>query len=329
MGASPTGDNNPVRKTCWKLVSALPSGYPKQYMPNSLAIIGAGRVGRALGRRLREAGWRIGAIVTRSEASARRAVRFIGAGKPFAGMTWQILPSQVILITTPDDQIDVAARDLARIGEEELHGRVVLHTSGAMDSGALEPLRAQGATVGSMHPLQSFCGVTVPSLEGRVFAIEGEAQAVRVARQIARELGGSPVRVAGGKKLLYHAAAAMAAGHILAVEEAATQLLVSLGMKRREAVRALLPLTRQVLDNFETLGPRAAWTGPLSRGDFNVVRAHLQALRDSPQEFMLAYEALSRLAACVLTQEPAGTLAELGKSSVKPIAKAKVTGGNA
>jgi predicted short-subunit dehydrogenase-like oxidoreductase (DUF2520 family) len=298
-------------------------------MPNSLAIIGAGRVGQALGRRLREAGWKIGAVVTRSASSARQAVRFIGAGKAFEGMTRQILPSQVILITTPDDEIAVAARELARIGQEELRGRVVLHTSGALDSGALEALRAHGATVGSMHPLQSFSGFAVPSLEGRVFVIEGDTQAVRVARQIARDLGGLPVRVAETKKLLYHAAAAMAAGHVLAVEEAATQLLVSLGMKRSEAVRALLPLTRQVLDNFETLGPRAAWTGPLARGDFKVVRAHLQALRDSPEEFMLAYEALSRLAARVLAQDTAGMLAELAKSSIKPISKAKATGGNA
>src|SRR5256885_7206473 len=103
-------------------------------MPNSLAIIGAGRVGRALGRQLREAGWRIGAVLTRSEASARRAVRFIGAGKAFAGITRQVLLSQVILIATPDDEIVVVARELARIGEEELRGRVILHTSGAMDS---------------------------------------------------------------------------------------------------------------------------------------------------------------------------------------------------
>src|SRR2546430_797995 len=137
-------------------------------MPNSLAIIGAGRVGRTLGRRLREAGWRIGAVVTRSKGSARRAVRFLGAGKAFAGMTRQVLLSQVILIATPDDEIVVVARELARIGEEELRGRVILHTSGAMDSGALEPLRAHGATVGSMYPLQSFIGVAVPSLEGRV-----------------------------------------------------------------------------------------------------------------------------------------------------------------
>src|SRR6267143_1530909 len=298
-------------------------------MPNSLAIIGAGRVGRALGRRLRELGWKIGAIVTRSEASARKAVRFIGAGKACAGLTRQILVSRVILIATPDDHIAVVARGLARIAEEELRGRVVLHTSGAMDSSALDSVRHRGAKIGSIHPLQSFSGVAVPSLEGKVFAIEGDTQAVRMARRIARALGGSPVHIAGSKKLLYHTAAAMAAGHVLAVEEAAAQLLISLGMKRSEAVRALLPLTRQVLENFERLGPRAAWTGPLSRGDYKVVRAHSNALRESPHECMHAYEALNRLAARVLSQDSAGMLAELEKSFVDQKPKAKVIGGNA
>ena len=278
---------------------------------------------------MRELGWKIGVVVTRGEASARRAVRFIGAGKPCARMTRQILVSPVILIATPDDEIAIVAQELARIGEEELRGKVVLHTSGARDSGVLDALQAHGAAVGSMHPLQSFSGVSVPSLEGKVFTIEGETPAVRVARRIARALGGSPVRIAGNKKLLYHAAAAMAAGHVLAVEEAATQLLVSLGMKRSEAVRALLPLTRQVLVNFERLGARAAWTGPLSRGDFQVVRAHLDALKESPKEFAHAYEALNCLAASVLAKNPAGTLAELRKSSVAEKPKAKVMGGNA
>ncbi len=298
-------------------------------MPNSLAIIGAGRVGRALGRRLHELAWKIGAVVTRSEASARRAVRFIGAGKACAGMTRQILASRVVLIATPDDEIAVVAQELARIGGEELRGKIVLHTSGAMDSAVLEAVQERGAAVGSIHPLQSFSGVAVPSLEGKVFTIEGETQAARMARRIARALGGSPVRILGSKKLLYHAAAAMAAGHVLAVEEAATQLLVSLGMRRSEAVRALLPLTRQVLENFERLGPRAAWTGPLSRGDYKVVRAHLGALRESPEEFAQAYEALNRLAARVLAQDTAGMLAELKKSFVGEKSKVKATGGNA
>jgi predicted short-subunit dehydrogenase-like oxidoreductase (DUF2520 family) len=298
-------------------------------MQNSLSIIGAGRVGQALGRRLSELGWKIGAVVTRSEASARRAVRFIGAGNACAGLTRRVVASQVILIATPDDEIVVVSQELARIGEEELRGKIVLHTSGAMDSTALDAVRERGGKVGSMHPLQSFSGVAAPSLEGKVFAIEGETQAVRMARRIARILGGSPVHLVGSKKLLYHAAAAMAAGHVLAVEEAATQLLVSLGMKRSEAVRGLLPLTRQVLENFERLGPRAAWTGPLSRGDYKVVGAHSNALRDRPKEFVQAYESLNRLAARVLSQDSVGVLGELEKNSFEQKPKEKAIGGNA
>ena len=95
--------------------------------------------------------------------------------------------------------------------------------------------------------------------------------AVRLARQIARALGALPVQIDARKKALYHAAAAFAAGHVLAIEEASVRLLMLAGMKRTEAVRALLQLTRQVLENFERLGPRAAWTGPLARGDYGVV----------------------------------------------------------
>ncbi|PYT94652.1 MAG: DUF2520 domain-containing protein, partial [Acidobacteria bacterium] len=280
-------------------------------MEKTLAIIGAGRVGRALGRRLREAGWRIGVVVTRSEPTARRAVRFIGAGRPHGAMTRHLLLSRVLLVATPDDAIPGVARELARMGAEELRGKIVLHTSGALDSRVLALVKECGAAVGSMHPLQTFSGVGVPALEGRVFAVEGDTVGVRAAKQIARALGGSPVRIAGDRKTLYHAAAALASGHVLALVEAATQLLISLGMKHTEAERAVLPLTRQVLDNSERLGPRAAWTGPLARGDYKIVEAHLRALRDSHVEAAQAYEALNRLAACVLSQDAAGTSAEL------------------
>ena len=298
-------------------------------MEKTLAIVGAGRVGRALGRRFRELGWKIGAVVTRNEGSARRAVRFIGAGKPYAGTTRQILASRVILIATPDDEIASVATELARIGGEELRGMVMLHTSGGSDASVLKAAKVQGAIVGSMHPLQSFSGVSVPSLEGRVFAVEGDTQAVRVARQMARSLGGSAVRIAGEKKALYHAAAAMAAGHVLAVEEAATRLLILVGMKRGEAQRALLPLTRQVLENIERLGPHSAWTGPLQRGDYKVVKSHQTALRQCPPEFAEAYEALNRLSARVLAKDAAGMLAELGKLSEGKKARANAMGGDA
>ena len=120
--------------------------------------------------------------------------------------------------------------------------------------------------------------------------------AVRTARKIARALGAAPSQIDARNKPLYHAAGALAAGHALVVVEAAIQLLMSLGMKRTEAMRALLPMTQQVLQNYERLGPRAAWTGPLARGDHDVVAKHLNVLQQYSPEYRDAYDALNRLA---------------------------------
>jgi predicted short-subunit dehydrogenase-like oxidoreductase (DUF2520 family) len=299
-------------------------------MRGALAIIGAGRVGRALGKRLHDLGYKIGAVVTCSEASARKAVRSIGGGSARATLSRDVLASRLILICTPDDRIAGVADELARIGAEELHGKVVLHTSGALDSQTLQPLREHGASVGSMHPLQSFSGVSIPPLEGKAFAIEGDPAAVKMARQIARALGGLPVQIAGGGKALYHTAASFAAGHVLAIEEAATQILTFSGMTRSEAVGALLQLTRQVLDNFERLGPRAAWTGPLARGDWGTVYAHMTALGPLPAEFAAAYASLNDLAGIVLGHNaplPAGA-GEISRNK-KHGHKAQSAGGKA
>jgi predicted short-subunit dehydrogenase-like oxidoreductase (DUF2520 family) len=280
-------------------------------MVESLSIVGAGRVGRALGRRLHELGWKIGVVCASSESSARKAVRFIGAGRPKAGLSVQVLASDTVLLTVPDDTTAAVAGELARIGGDEWRGRIVLHTSGALDSTVLLPLKSCGAAVGSMHPLQSFSGVGIPPLQGRIFGIEGDEPAVRVARNIARALEGTPFKLMAEKKTLYHAAGAFAAGHLLALEEAGVQLLMNAGIKRGAATKALLSLSRQVLDNYEKLGPHYAWTGPLSRGDYGVVASHQQALQLYRSEFLEAYQSVSRLAARVLSQETETILKEL------------------
>ena len=276
---------------------------------------------------MRELGWTIGAVVTRSQSSARRAVRFIGAGTALVGLSRRVLASTCILIATPDGAIEEIANELARIGGEDLQGQVVLHTSGAMDSSVLHAARSCGASVGSMHPLQTFNGVTVPPLEGKVFAIEGDPMAVRTARKIARALGAAPSQIDARNKPLYHAAGALAAGHTLVVVEAAIQLLMSLGMKRSEAMRALLPMTKQVLQNYERLGPRAAWTGPLARGDYEVVAKHLNVLQQYSQEYRDAYDALNRLAERVLTPDAANDSSSVAPVGENKKAKAQYTGG--
>lgn len=284
----------------------------------AIAILGAGRVGSALGKLLHKKGWRIGPVIARSPRSARAAVRRIGSGAPQAGISEALLAADVILISTPDRAIGDVAKALARLGEaissraaygakqqgkprgKPWQGKIVLHTSGALASDLLRPLALRGAATGSLHPLQTFSGRTIPSLTGAICVIEGSTSAINVARRICRDLGCIPVALPPRSKAAYHAGAALAAGHVLAVFEAAVRILIEAGFPRKRAVAALLPLTRQTLANSERVGPRQAWTGPLARGDFGVIDRHLEALRGFPKEYREAYEALSKLAVRVL-----------------------------
>jgi predicted short-subunit dehydrogenase-like oxidoreductase (DUF2520 family) len=264
-------------------------------MKRTLSIIGAGRVGRELGRLLADKGWRINTIVTRSGATARAAARVVGRGRALGRLGPEALEADLVLITTPDDSIEAVARRLARLAKGRLTGRVVLHTSGTLGSEALAALKPLGAAVGSMHPMQSFARGRRPRLQGICFAIEGQPAARRLGARLARQLGGIPVIISGEAKAAYHAAGAFASPQLLAVIEAAVRLLEGSGFRRRQAVAALVPLARQTLDNFERVGPRGAWTGPASRGDIATIRRHEKELRKWPKEYREAYRALTNL----------------------------------
>jgi predicted short-subunit dehydrogenase-like oxidoreductase (DUF2520 family) len=306
-------------------------------MKKTLAIIGAGRVGRALGRLLREQGWRIGAVATRSRATARAAARAIGEGRAEAAISPAAFGAEVILISAPDRAITGVAAELARVGaalrrpfspdavgrQEARRGMrrggadpplplpIVLHTSGSLSHRALAPLAKLGCATAAMHPMQTFSHRASPNLKGVVFGIDGDARAVRVARGIARSLGGIPVVIRADRKAAYHCAGGFAAPHLLAAMEAGTRVLMSAGFPRRQAYAALRNLAQQTLENVAGLGPRGAWTGPLSRGDFGTIAKHMQVLHRFPPEYAAAYAALARLLARQLAAHPGALLRRL------------------
>jgi predicted short-subunit dehydrogenase-like oxidoreductase (DUF2520 family) len=283
-------------------------------MSRSVSIVGAGRLGRSLGRSLHRLGWRIGAVVTRSAVHSRAAVRAIGAGRPLAKLTSEVMDADVILLLTPDDVLAEVARQFAKLAGKKCRGKIVLHGSGALANSVLQALARYGAATGSIHPMQTFTNNSQPNLKGVIFAVEGHRRARRAAAGIARSLGGIPVPVASRSKPAYHAAGTLVAGHALALTESAAQTLIKAGFSRAQAVQTLLPLMRQMLDNFEKHGPRAAWTGPASRGDYATLKKHQQALRRHPREFGDSYAALLRLSARVLAKNPAATLKKLDRA---------------
>jgi predicted short-subunit dehydrogenase-like oxidoreductase (DUF2520 family) len=284
----------------------------------TIAIVGAGRLGRVLARTLHREDWKIAAVVTRSKASARSAVRSVGAGYALVGVSTRVLQAGIILIATPDDAIPRVAKKLARIGGDEWRGKVVLHTSGALDDSVLAPLARCGAATGAIHPLQTFAGRGSPPLDGVVFAVHGDPRAQRVARRMARALGGIPVALRASVKAAYHAAGTFASPSLLAVIECAMLILTQAGFSRRRAKMALLPLVRQTIANFEHFGARESWTGAIARGDFLTVARHKAALAAMPKEIHEAYSALARLSARVLAPRPEEKLRRLDRVLSKP-----------
>lgn len=263
-------------------------------MAKTIAIVGAGRVGQTLGRALRRRGYRVGAVVARRASRAKAAVRFIGAGRPHAKVCKGIGEARIVFIATPDCQVAVTARALAR-QKKSWRGHVVLQASGALSSGELAPLARRGAAVGSLHPLYPFPSPLRVFPRGVVFGIEGDRQARRQAIALVRALRGQPMEVRSTEKALYHAAAALAAGHLLTLADLSVRALERAGVRKSRARQVLVPLAQATLDCYSRWGGRA-WTGPLERGDVETVRRHLRALRRLPRGYADAYIALAQAA---------------------------------
>jgi predicted short-subunit dehydrogenase-like oxidoreductase (DUF2520 family) len=241
---------------------------------DSVAIIGAGRMGRGLGSALEQAG--VGA-------------RLLGRGYP----TDEVRSASLILIATPDDAIGDAAADLARDRAVAEH-QVVLHLSGLLDRLALQALAFTGAGLGSFHPLQSIADpATAPDLlRGAYAGLEGDDRALAAGERLAHALGMRSVRLAPDATPAYHAGAVVASNYTVVLAAVAEQLARRAGVPALDAATLYLPLMRGTVANLE-LGPAAALTGPIRRGDAATVRRHLAAL--SPEERAL-YRELGRVA---------------------------------
>lgn len=274
----------------------------------TIAVVGAGRTGTALARRLAALGYDVTALVARAAANARRQSKLITPAPALALGAAQLnrLPrTDLLFIATPDDLIEATARKISRQQSDESDAkgaitdrqskienpqiqdsRIAFHLSGALSSDALAPLRACGYAVGSLHPLISVSDAVTGAegLSNAYFCIEGDALAVKVARRIVRELDARSFKIKTEMKPLYHAAALMAAGHAIALFDLTTHLLAECGLSLEQSRDVLLPLLASALENLKTQTPAQALTGTFARGDAATVEKHLDALQTATEK---------------------------------------------
>jgi predicted short-subunit dehydrogenase-like oxidoreductase (DUF2520 family) len=186
----------------------------------------------------------------------------------------------LIIIAVPDDQIGRVAQALTHATERGRKARTALHTSGALSSSELESLAERGWQVGSLHPLVAVSEPTAgaKALQGAFWCLEGDRGFLRLARKIVSDLNGQTFSISAEQKPLYHAAAVMASGNMVALFDVALEMLSRCGLSLREAKRVLLPLVESAIRNLHKSDPPRALTGSIARGDLATVKRHLKAL---------------------------------------------------
>jgi predicted short-subunit dehydrogenase-like oxidoreductase (DUF2520 family) len=250
-----------------------------------VSIIGAGRLGTTLAVALSRRGYSIRSIVSRRAQSARKAAKLL-EGNPqvlAANKLQSLSPADLFLITTPDDQIAPVVAELSTLETKPNRKLTALHTSGALSSEVLAPLRRKGWNTGSIHPLISVSdsrnGAT--RLQGAFWSVEGDKGALRLGKAIVRDLEGQSFSIRSEDKPLYHAAAVMTAGNVVALFDVALEMLGQCGLSRKTARSILFPLLVSTVRNLETKDPVDALTGSFSRGDVETVKRHIAALKSN------------------------------------------------
>jgi predicted short-subunit dehydrogenase-like oxidoreductase (DUF2520 family) len=225
-------------------------------------IIGAGRAGLSLGRALENAGWTV-SYLPRGDSVAEAAADV-----------------ELLVIATPDGAIAGVAEAV-----EPVPATVVAHLSGSLGLAALAPHSRRAA----VHPLVALPDPDIGSarLAGRAaFAVAGDP----LGRAVVEALGGRAFEVSDDARTAYHAAACIASNHLVALLGQVSRVAAGAGVP----LDAFLELARTTIDNVAALGPSAALTGPVARGDWETVAHHLAALNEDERP---AYQAMADQAA--------------------------------
>lgn len=256
-------------------------------------LVGPGRAGMSLGRALRSAGHDAVGVLARSREAAGEAARHLDT----RSLDWNegLPPADLLILAVRDDAIGEVA---GRLAPEAAAVRFAIHLSGMTPLAVLEPLAGAGVSIGSFHPLQTLPNpvdgeAAIPGAWVAVTAVSSELQ--EYLERLARSIGARPFPLADAHRDLYHAAAVASSNYLVAALALAEELF------RRAEIpfEAARPLVAAVTENAFRLGPLAALTGPIARGDISTVRGHLEAVRRWAPEMEDDFRAFGRATARV------------------------------
>jgi predicted short-subunit dehydrogenase-like oxidoreductase (DUF2520 family) len=255
---------------------------PRPKRKATVTLIGAGNLAHALGPALRAAGYVIDVVAARETASSRRRAAMLAGriGAKAIRLEDAGPGSDILWICHTDDALAETGRNLAR--KHGWKNKIVFHSSGALTSDVLSPLKRAGASVASLHPMMTFVPGAAPKMRGVPFAVEGDSRAVAAARAVVKNLGAEIFEIKKAAKPLHHALGSFSSPLVVATLATAERVGRGAGLTVSQTRRLMGPILLQTMKNYQERGAAAAFSGPIKRGDLNTVRRHLQQLKRVP-----------------------------------------------
>ena len=259
-------------------------------------VIGCGRLGISLAVFLSKQGFIPKAFSSKSYDSAQKALEFAGMGQVYEKLVDAVKTCDLVFITTPDTIIESVCENIAK--ENGFNSdSFVYHLSGALSSDILVSAKKMGASTGSIHPLQAFApyeqGQKSP-FKGINISIEGDDKAVEFGKEIVNALKANSFTIPTHAKTVYHASAVVASNYLVTLEHFALELLKQAGLSEQDAYEILEPLIMGTLNNIKARGSINALTGPVARGDDEIVLRHLSDIDKKLPQFSRLYRLLGQ-----------------------------------
>lgn len=274
-------------------------------VPNTLntkdfrvSLVGAGALGNAVAKRLSSIGYRFLSVINRTMSDAQALAESLGVSEYSDTLDALSLNTNLLFLTVSDSALESVAETLSTL-RLPFHHLTVVQFSGALTTDVLRPLSQKGAITLSLHPFQTFpkglSALDAESLFKCFFGLQSDdLEGIDIGKKIAHDLGGRVMIVPKEAKTLYHIAGVMASNYLVTLASLSSEVFATLGLTPKEVAKIIEPIMHQTLNNIASAPTIAdALTGPIERGDSQVIARHLRELSEQVPHLLPIYAAFA------------------------------------
>lgn len=254
-----------------------------------IGFIGGGKVGFSLGKYLKENNFDVVGYFSKNVDSIKGAANFTNT-KEFYSLKEILSESDILFITTTDSEIESVWENLKKLS---IKNKIICHCSGALSSEIFKGRENYNVFGYSVHPLFPIKDKyeSYKSLKEAVFTVEGDETYINIIISMFSSIGNKVKEIKKEDKIKYHKSAVLVSNLVLGLISIGVEELESCGFYSDEALDSLYPLIKNNIKNIKEKGLYEALTGPVERGDLEIVKKHLEASTDENKEI---YKLLSK-----------------------------------